>query len=482
MSWIWGGILGVVLGGLISHVFLKRKNTQQLQEQVEQTRKQMALLEQEHQDRLRETTQSIQDNHKQHLQRETAQLETNYQSKLQEATQAMQAEYEQKLQQAREQLEQGYQTRLASVSQATPIQDEPQSGLTSASAFGLDAQDQDLPTGTPQSSLDLFPDLEPLTPSQPEALLNLETGIQPESATLADLDLNTESTALPNLDLDCELAAETPVNVDLAPGSADSLPNLEFDPTSIAALPDPKVATELDLDLNPEPTVNSLLDLGIESAAEPQVASELDLGLNPEPSPGPSADLEFETEPIREIARDSSDFDSNLEIQPPLTRDAQANLLVFEDEEPTELKGRSSVVSTQVEASPSALPSVGNQVEPVRSILQILRSVYHPSSEIREIAAATLGEIAQRKQLRADQRQATAILGKLSQDPLPQVRQQAVRALGFIASEQCLPYLKHALRDTSPEVVQAAAIAVRNCKPKQGRGQKARKAESRRKS
>ncbi|MFY7806173.1 MAG: HEAT repeat domain-containing protein, partial [Limnoraphis robusta] len=66
--------------------------------------------------------------------------------------------------------------------------------------------------------------------------------------------------------------------------------------------------------------------------------------------------------------------------------------------------------------------------------------------------------------LRTEIQQAIPTLAKLSQDSNPQVRQDAVKALGEIKSEKVIPFLQRALRDSNYAVVRAATVALEKFK------------------
>lgn len=88
----------------------------------------------------------------------------------------------------------------------------------------------------------------------------------------------------------------------------------------------------------------------------------------------------------------------------------------------------------------------------------------HRDPIIRGQAAAALGEIAARRPIDRTVESIIPILGKLTQDSNPQVRQSAVKSLGEIRSPQVLPYLEQALRSSSSGVKKAAQVALSQLK------------------
>jgi ribosomal protein S16 len=89
----------------------------------------------------------------------------------------------------------------------------------------------------------------------------------------------------------------------------------------------------------------------------------------------------------------------------------------------------------------------------------LISYIYYPDSHIRGLVASALGKIAAFQGVRVEVQRAIPILGKLSQDPESLVRQSAVTALGKIKSENVIPFLKVALRDSDSEVVKSASAA-----------------------
>lgn len=130
--------------------------------------------------------------------------------------------------------------------------------------------------------------------------------------------------------------------------------------------------------------------------------------------------------------------------------------------------------SAMAVAEEIAVPAAATATLPARpaadlqslpSVLELRQLADHTDPEVRQEVAQRLGAISHRRKLRAELKPMIPVLGRLSQDHSPQVRTQAVHALGRVQSMQVLPFLRRALQDRSPEVIQAAAIAIRQVKP-----------------
>ena len=98
------------------------------------------------------------------------------------------------------------------------------------------------------------------------------------------------------------------------------------------------------------------------------------------------------------------------------------------------------------------------------TIPQLLGYAQHQNDRVREQLAIALGKIASTNGLRTEIQQAIPTLAKLSQDSNPQVRQDAVKALGEIKSEKVIPFLQRALRDSNYAVVRSATVALEKFK------------------
>ena len=100
----------------------------------------------------------------------------------------------------------------------------------------------------------------------------------------------------------------------------------------------------------------------------------------------------------------------------------------------------------------------------VTAIPTLTEYANHPDNRIRELAASALGSIAASQGIKAEIQRAIPLLGKLSRDSEPLVRQAAIEALGKIKSETVIPLLSLALRDCNSDVVKAASAAINNYK------------------
>ncbi|MBD0344835.1 MAG: HEAT repeat domain-containing protein [Coleofasciculus sp. Co-bin14] len=96
----------------------------------------------------------------------------------------------------------------------------------------------------------------------------------------------------------------------------------------------------------------------------------------------------------------------------------------------------------------------------VAYIPQIITYTTYPDSQIRQSVASALGTIAAFQGIKPEIKRVIPLLGKLSRDPDPLLRQSAVEALGKIKSERVISLLRQALRDANLNVVKAASAAL----------------------
>jgi len=95
-----------------------------------------------------------------------------------------------------------------------------------------------------------------------------------------------------------------------------------------------------------------------------------------------------------------------------------------------------------------------------KSIGQLSRYTNHQNGDVRRLVASGLGKIAASNSMRAEIERLIPTLGKLSQDPKPEVRQAAVEALGMIKSVMVLPFLQRALKDAVGNVRKSARASI----------------------
>lgn len=107
--------------------------------------------------------------------------------------------------------------------------------------------------------------------------------------------------------------------------------------------------------------------------------------------------------------------------------------------------------------------AAGNSAH-LSAIPQLIGYAKHQDHHVREQLAASLGKIATLNSLRTEVKQAIPTLGQLSHDCDPNVRQQAIEALGMIKSDQVIPILQQALRDSNYAVVRSANAALNKFK------------------
>ncbi|MGK7904641.1 MAG: HEAT repeat domain-containing protein [Hormoscilla sp.] len=95
-----------------------------------------------------------------------------------------------------------------------------------------------------------------------------------------------------------------------------------------------------------------------------------------------------------------------------------------------------------------------------KSIGQLTRYTNHQNADVRRLVASGLGKIAASNSMRTEIERLIPTLGKLSQDPKPEVRQAAVEALGMIKSDKVLPFLQRALKDAVGNVRKSANASI----------------------
>lgn len=99
----------------------------------------------------------------------------------------------------------------------------------------------------------------------------------------------------------------------------------------------------------------------------------------------------------------------------------------------------------------------------LHQVAHLARYVYHADSVVRVAVAFALGELAATRQGKGVEA-IVPILSKLAQDANPQVRLQAVAALGSIQSPIVLPLLQQAQRQSDSKVSKAASAALQHLK------------------
>ncbi len=109
------------------------------------------------------------------------------------------------------------------------------------------------------------------------------------------------------------------------------------------------------------------------------------------------------------------------------------------------------------------IAATGNAAH-LSAIPQLIGYAKHQDHHVREQLADTLGEIARVNSFRTEVKKALPTLIQLSHDHDPNVRQHAVEALGMIKSDQVIPVLQQALRDSNYAVVRSANAALNKFK------------------
>lgn len=126
---------------------------------------------------------------------------------------------------------------------------------------------------------------------------------------------------------------------------------------------------------------------------------------------------------------------------------------------PTQTKTQFNAPQMSISKQQASIPTtvkVSEQAE----LFELIDAKTHPDSQIRKSVAVSLGKLAAEKRIKSNIQQTIAVLGQLSQDSDPSVRQAAAIALGESKSAKALPFLKRALRDFDSDVVKSASAAI----------------------
>lgn len=95
------------------------------------------------------------------------------------------------------------------------------------------------------------------------------------------------------------------------------------------------------------------------------------------------------------------------------------------------------------------------------TLSQLIDQSKHPNTSVRLQLIEQLGQSIATGQPKAMVLQLIPYLAELSRDAVPEVRQNAILALGQIQSPKVLPFLRRALKDTDLDVVKAASVAIK---------------------
>lgn len=164
------------------------------------------------------------------------------------------------------------------------------------------------------------------------------------------------------------------------------------------------------------------------------------------------ADIEAEAESPEEII----EIDSLLDLLSEVTAEPETTTIAPEQE----IKQPAPVEKSDLAQEIMAIGESGDATK----IHHLTEYIYNPDSRIRASVACAFGKIAEANSLRAEIQRLIPILGNLSQDSEPSVRQSAITALGKIKSINVIPFLKIAQRDTDSDVVKSASAALTNFK------------------
>lgn len=200
-------------------------------------------------------------------------------------------------------------------------------------------------------------------------------------------------------------------------------------------------AEEAKLDQSPSPSLDEILAMGAGAVGVAGVATLVSNQAPNDQAPNDQAPSD-----------EAPDLDMLLEETAPSSDESSAMAVAEEIAVP-------AAATATLPARPAA------DLQSLPSVLELRQLADHTDPDVRQEVAQRLGAISHRRKLRAELKPMIPVLGRLSQDHSPQVRTQAVHALGRVQSMQVLPFLRRALQDRSPEVIQAAAIAIRQVKP-----------------
>jgi HEAT repeats len=289
-------------------------------------------------------------------------------------------------------------------------------------------------------------DMSPLSDAIPEA---------PEELTLQIPELAAELTDLAELPDLSGVIPEAPEDL--------TLETLELTPElrALAALPD---LSDPISDLMTETTEELPLTLIEQTAEMPELAELPDLSDTIAETPE-ELTLTFAEQPT-ELLLATAQLP---ELSEPTT-EAQSLLTQIFEEPPFEINEPvvSMPISSPIAATPittqsdkitTKIASWGQLTNP-KYIPQLLEYAKHPDASVRMQVATGLGQIAAANAISAHTPQVIPVLERLSRDRHLETRYQAIVALGQIRSDQVIPILTSALRNSSTKLVKAASSAL----------------------
>ena len=478
-------ILALVGVGL-TYWFLQEK----IEKQKQRFRKRLQELEDRHESRILEIIESMQINYQVQLKQATEELKQQFEARLQETINSQPENDQNQTIQKTDELEEIYQAKLKNTINSLKENDKNQLLEQSTENTLIDSED----------NLN-FPVVEPPIPEIPSVetsfVSNLQGNEQVEQEVVAPLtpeiqpilqEIPSVSTSSVNSELGQEIldpwseeTQPTPIDTfveSTSPAVVEPEQDIvelsiqETQPTPIETDVESTASTVVEpeqdiVELSIQETQPTPIDTFVESTSSAVVEPEqniVELSIQ-ETQPTP-----IETSPFSIFP---SIFPENIELEEELRAQSNQEIQQEIDQALRELIAVITPLTDSEDTAQSVNPTTSKKVQDITEkiiamgkssqvayIPKLTEYVNHSDSRIRELVASSLGNIAAIQSQKAEVQRAIHLLGKLSRSPEPSVRQSAVEALGKIKSESVIPYLKQALRDSSPNVVKLASTAI----------------------
>ena len=446
-------ILALVGVGL-TYWFLQEK----IEKQKQRFRKRWEELEDRHESRILEIIESMQVNYQVQLKQATDELKQQFEARLQETINSLSENDQNQTIQKIDELEEIYQAKLQNTINSLKENDENQPLEQSTENTIIDSE-HNLETPIVEPPLPEMPSVETSFVSnlqeddelEQQVVVPLIPEIQPTS-----LEIPSVRTSSTNFELGQEISDPWSEETQITPR--------EEVESTFSAVVEPEqeiVASSI------QETQPTLLETEVESTFSTVVEPEqeiVELSIQ-ETQPTPIEISPFsifsENSELEEEIRAQSNQEIQQEIDQAL-REIIAVITPLADAEDTapSVNRTNSKKATDITEKIIAM----GKSSQVAYIPKLTEYVNHSDSRIRELVASALGNIAATQSQKAEVQRAIHLLGKLSRSPEPSVRQSAIEALGKIKNESVIPYLKQALRDSSPNVVKLASTALNKFK------------------
>ncbi|MEW6491659.1 MAG: HEAT repeat domain-containing protein [Cyanobacteriota bacterium] len=407
------------------------------------------------------------DNQKRQTRKTFEELESNHEARMQEAVKFLQEDYQAKLAQATEELKRNLEIQLQDA--ITSLKDNSPTQLTQTVEEQETHQEPQL-----DEAILSFPDNEPVTSQNNEPV----TSQNNEPVTFQDNEpvtsQNNEPVTFPDNEPVTSQNNEPVTFPDNEPVTfpdnepvtfPDNEPVTSQENEPVTSQENEPVTFQENEPVTPTQTTESLpdtSDLWFQDSVESSQTLEEHYKNQPEQVTLPlEQNVDITTNESQDEVKEQVLEQTNVEItttatEPPIFSTSSDN------SQPSAQNGHKT---TQKKAK-----DLGKEIIRLRNYGQvtaiptITEYANHPDSRIRELVASALGSIATSQGIKAEIQRAIPLLGKLSRDSEPLVRQAAVEALGKIKSETVIPLLSLALRDCDSDVVKAASAAINNYK------------------